>query len=247
MSGHSKWHSIRHKKAIKDARRGRLFTKILREITVAAKTGGADEALNPRLKAAVAKAKANNVPQDNIKKAIMRGTGELEGVNYEEVVYEGYGPGGVALLIECLTDNKNRTASEMRYIMSRNNGSLGTPGSVAWKFKKKGVLIFSKEDVTEDELMEKLIDAGLENIEESGDTYEVTCDPSDFEAVKKAAEEAGLTPKSAELTMLPVNLVKLDVEEARKAMKLLEALDDHDDVQNVYTDLDIPEELAAGE
>ena len=243
MSGHSKWHSIRHKKAAKDQKRGKLFTKLIKELVVAARMGGGDETMNARLRSAVVAAKGSNMPADTIKKAIMRGTGELDGVDYEEVFYEGYGPGGIALLIECLTDNRNRTAAEMRYVMSRNNGSLGSPGSVAWKFTSKGVLTFSKESTTEDQLMETLLEAGVEDITDEGDVLQVTCDPGDFEEVKKAADEAKIETDSAELTKLPGDWVKLEGDEAEKAMKLVEALEDHDDVQNVYTNLDVPEEM----
>ena len=243
MSGHSKWHSIRHKKAAKDQKRGKLFTKLIKELVVAARMGGGDEAMNTRLRSAIATAKGSNMPSDTIKKAIMRGTGELDGVDYEEVFYEGYGPGGIALLIECLTDNRNRTAAEMRYVMSRNHGSLGSPGSVAWKFTSKGVLTFSKESTTEDLLMETLLEAGVEDITDEGEIFQVTCDPGDFEEVKKAADEAKLEADSAELTKLPGDWVKLEGEDATKAMKLVDALEDHDDVQNVYTNLDIPEEM----
>ncbi len=243
MSGHSKWHSIRHKKAAKDAKRGKLFTRLIKELVVAARMGGGDETMNARLRTAVATAKASNMPSDTIKKAIMRGTGELDGIDYEEVFYEGYGPGGIALLVECLTDNRNRTAAEMRYVMSRNYGSLGSPGSVAWKFTSKGILTFSKEKTNEDQLMETLLDAGVEDITDEGDFLQVTCDPGDFEEVKKAAEEASIEADSVELTKLPGDWVKLEGDDAIKAMKLVDALEDHDDVQNVYTNLDVPEEM----
>jgi YebC/PmpR family DNA-binding regulatory protein len=243
MSGHSKWHSIKHKKAAKDQKRGKLFTKVIKELVVAARMGGGDELMNPRLRTAVALAKSVNMPADTVKKAILRGTGDMDGVNYEEVVYEGYGPGGIALLVECLTDNKNRTAAEMRYVMSRNNGNLGTPGSVAWKFQAKGVLTFSKERTTEDELMEKLLDAGVEDITDEGEMLQVTCDPAVFETVKEAAEKAGLENDGSELTKIPGDWIALQGEDAKKALRLVEALEDHDDVQHVYTNFDIPEEL----
>ena len=244
MSGHSKWHSIRHKKAAKDAKRGKLYTRLIKEIVVAARMGGSDESMNSRLRSAVASARSANMPNDTINKAVMRGTGELEGVNYEEATYEGYGPGGIALLIECLTDNKNRTAAEMRYLMTRNNANLGAPGSVAWKFTAKGVLTFSKEKVSEEELFEKLLEvAGVEDISDEGDVLQVLCDPNEFEAVKEAAEAADLEAESSELTKLPSDWIALEGEEVSKAMKLIESIEDHDDVQNVYTNLDFPEEM----
>ena len=243
MSGHSKWHSIKHKKAATDAKRGKIFTKIIKEITVAARCGGGDVENNARLRTVLVKAKAANMPQDTIKKAIQRGTGELEGVTYEEVVYEGYGPGGVAVLVDVLTDNRNRTTAEMRYLMSRNNGSMGEAGCVAWQFKARGLLTFSSDATSEDELMEKLLDAGVDDISEEAGMISVVCAPTDFEAVKKAADDAGLKYTSAEVTKLPQNYVELGEDDARKAMKLVEALEDHDDVQNVYTNFDIPESL----
>lgn len=244
MSGHSKWHSIKHKKAKTDALRGRAFTKVIKEIVVAARMGGGgDPESNARLRTALSAAKAVNMPADTVKKAILRGTGELEGVNYEEAVYEGYGPGGIALLIECLTDNKNRTASEMRFVMSRNNGNLGAPGSVGWKFKSRGILSFDKEKATEDKLMEALLDAGAEDISDQDDHWQVLCGPHDLEQVKEAAEKAGLEYERAEVTKLPDAWVHLEGGEASKAMKLVDTLEDHDDVQHVYTDMDVPEEM----
>ena len=243
MSGHSKWSTIKHKKAAKDAKRGKIFTKLIKEIVVAARDGGGDESMNSRLRTAVLAARAANMPNDTIKNAIARGTGELEGVDYEEVIYEGYGPGGIAILVECLTDNRNRTAADMRYVMSRNNGSLGSPGSVAWKFSAKGMFIFEKEKYTEEQLMEELLDAGVEDITDEGDVFQVLCGITDFEDVKKVVDEKGFEAVSAEMTKLPGDYVNLDGDQAEKAMKLIEALEDHDDVQDVYSNLDVPEEM----
>ncbi|MBI4870518.1 MAG: YebC/PmpR family DNA-binding transcriptional regulator [Candidatus Riflebacteria bacterium] len=241
MSGHSKWATIKHKKAATDAKRGKVFTKLIRELTVAARMGGGDETMNPRLRTIVVKAKAINMPSDTIRKAIMRGTGELEGVHYEEKHYEGYGPGGVAILIEALTDNANRTSGEMRFVLSRNGGRMAEPGAVAYMFKTKGVLTFSDEAVSEDLLMEKLLDAGVDDIAHTdASTFEVTCDSSAFNAVKAAADAAGLKYESAEVTKVPTNTVRLEGADAQKMLKLVEALEDHDDVQNVFANFDIP-------
>ena len=243
MSGHSKWHSIKHKKAATDAKRGKLFTKIIKEICVAARAGGGDPEMNPRLRTVLLKAKGSNMPQDTIKKAILRGTGDLDGVNYEEVQYEGYGPGGVAILIDVLTDNRNRTAAEMRYVMSRNNGSLGESGCVAWQFKLRGMLTFDATQVTEEQLMETLLDAGVEDIESDEESHVVQCEPGDLEAVKEAAEAASIPVQSAEVTRVAQNSVELGEDDALKAMKLIDTLEDHDDVQNVYTNFEPPESL----
>jgi len=243
MSGHSKWSSIKHKKAAKDQKRGKIFTRVIKELQVAARSGGGDLDANARLRTAVSLAKSVNMPADTIKKAIQRGTGELDGVDYQEATYEGYGPGGIALLVECLTDNKNRTAAEMRFVMTRNNGSLGAPGSVAWKFTNKGVFTFLKEKTTEDELMEKLLEEGVEDITDEGGVLQVVCEASDFEQVKAAVDQSGIEFESAELTKLPSDWVKLEGNDANKAMKLVEALEDHDDVQHLFTNLDVPEEM----
>jgi len=243
MSGHSKWSTIKHKKAAKDAKRGKIFTKLIKEIVVAARDGGGDESMNSRLRTAIEAARSCNMPNDTMKKAIQRGTGELEGVDYEEATYEGYGPGGIALYVECLTDNRNRTAADMRYVMSRNHGSLGSPGSVAWKFTAKGIFVFEKENVTEEQLMDKLLDSGVEDINDEGDVFEVLCEIHSFEDVKKAVAEAGFTPVSSEMTKLPGDWVKLEGTDAENAMQLVEALEDHDDVQNVYSNLDVPDEM----
>jgi YebC/PmpR family DNA-binding regulatory protein len=243
MSGHSKWSTIKHKKAAKDAKRGKIFTKLIKEIVVASRSGGGDESMNASLRSAVITAKAANMPNDTIKSAIQRGCGELDGADFEEVNYEGYGPGGIALLVECLTDNRNRTAADMRYVMSRNHGTLGSPGSVAWKFTAKGVFIFEKEGVTEEQLMDKLLDAGVEDITDEGEIFQVLCETTDFEEVKKAIDEAGFETASAEVTKLAGDYVNLEGTDAQKAMKLIEALEDHDDVQDVYSNMDVPEEM----
>jgi YebC/PmpR family DNA-binding regulatory protein len=242
MSGHSKWATIKRKKGAEDAKRGKTFTKLIREISVAAKSGGGDPAGNPRLRTVVDKARAANMPQDNIIRAIKKGTGELEGVNYEEQTFEGYGPGGVALMFDVLTDNKNRTVSEIRHLLSKNGGNLGESGCVAWTFAKKGILRFDKKQTTEDQLMEIALDAGAEDIKDEEDTLEVLTDPSHFEVVKKAIETKGLKALEAEVTMIPQNSVRLVGADAEKMVKLMEALEDHDDVQNVYANFDISKE-----
>ncbi len=239
MSGHNKWSSIKHKKAKVDAQRGRIFTRLIKEITVAARMGGGDEESNPRLRAAVAAAKAANMPSANIERAIKRGTGELPGVTYEEATYEGYGPGGAALLIETLTDNKNRTVADLRHILSKHNGNLGESGSVAWIFEKKGVIVIKGEGLSEDDVMMAVLDAGAEDIKSDGETFEVLTAPEDFEAVKKAVEDAGYPIDSAEITMYPKTTVKLEGKHAEQMLKLMDALDEHDDVQNVYSNFDI--------
>lgn len=243
MSGHSKWASIKHKKAAADAKRGRLFTKLIREITVAARNGGGDPNANPRLRTVIEAAKAANMPGDNIERAIKRGTGELEGVSYEEVTYEGYGPQGVAVLVQCLTDNKNRTAAEVRSIFNKNEGSLAGAGSVAWLFEKKGLIVIPQQAIAEDKLMEIALNAGAEDLSQAGDKYEITTGLSEFEAVRTALAEAGLKPESAELTMIPKSQVPVSAESARAVLRLIDALQDHDDVQNVYANCDIPDEV----
>ena len=239
MSGHNKWSSIKHKKAKVDAQRGRIFTRLIKEITVAARMGGGDEESNPRLRAAVAAAKAANMPSANIERAIKRGTGELPGVTYEEATYEGYGPGGAALLIETLTDNKNRTVADLRHILSEHNGNLGESGSVAWIFEKKGVITIKGEGLSEDDVMMAVLDAGAEDIKADGENFEVLTAPEDFDAVKRAVEEAGFPIESAEVTMYPKSTVKLEGKHAEQMLKLMDALDEHDDVQNVYSNFDI--------
>jgi YebC/PmpR family DNA-binding regulatory protein len=246
MSGHSKWSTIKRKKGAADAKRGQKFTRIMREITVAAKMGGGDPDGNPRLRSAVAAAKAENMPKDNIERAVKKGTGELEGVTYEEVTYEGYGPGGVAFLIECLTDNKNRAASDVRHILTKRGGTLAKAGAVAYLFEAKGIFTFPKEGHDEDQLMEIALEAGADDIKDEEDVWEVHCAPTDFNTVAEAFEEAGLKPESAEVTKLSSTTVAIsDAGEAGKVLNLMEALDDADDVQNVYANFDIDDNLLA--
>lgn len=246
MSGHSKWASIKHKKAITDAKRGKSFTKIVKEIATAAKLGGGDPEGNPRLRTAIDKAKEVNMPHDNVKKAIMKGTGELPGVSYEEYTYEGYGPAGVAVMIEVMTDNKNRTVPEIRHIMAKNNGSLGESGCVSWIFEHKGYILVSKTRASEDMLMSIALDAGAEDMKNdpAEENYEIITAPEDFGAVKEALEKAGLPVESAEVTMLPKTYVVLDAKAAEQMVRLVDALEDNDDVQNVYANFDIPDEVA---
>ena len=244
MSGHSKWATIKHKKGALDAKRGALFTKIIKELTVAAKNGGGNPESNPRLRTVLQKAKEANMPADNIERAIKKGTGELPGVSYEETTYEGYGPAGVAVLIEVLTDNKNRTTAEIRNILEKKGGNMSGAGSVAWQFHKKGFIVVKKEDVNEDKLMSIALDAGASDFNLSGDLYEITTEPHDFEAVKKAVADAGIKTESAELTRIPSATVKVaGHSEARAVMGLVEALEESDDVQNVYANFDIPDEI----
>jgi YebC/PmpR family DNA-binding regulatory protein len=242
MSGHSKWSSIKHKKGAKDAKRGKLFSKLIKEITVAARMGGGDINANPRLRTAVTTARENSMPNDNIERAIKRGSGELEGVHYEEVSYEGYGPGGVAIMANVLTDNRNRTVSEIRRVFEKHGGSMGAAGCVAWMFHKRGLLTVDKAKVDEDRLMEVALDAGADDVTDTGDTFEVVTAPESFEAVKAALQNAGITTASAEVTMVPQNTVSVTGKDAEHTVKLLEELDDHDDVQNVASNVDIPQE-----
>lgn len=243
MSGHNKWASIKHKKAIADSKRGKLFTKIIKEITVAAKTGGGDPATNPRLRTAILAAKGGNMPADNIERAIKKGTGELEGVTYEEVMYEGYGPGGVAMLVQCLTDNKNRAAAEIRSIFTKGNGSMAGAGSVAWIFEKKGLILVSKSAATEDQLLELVIGAGAEDMTTEGESFQVTTGLQDYENVRTAVEKAGIAMESSQITMIPKNQTAVDADGARAVLNLVDSLEDNDDVQNVYMNADIPEEV----
>jgi YebC/PmpR family DNA-binding regulatory protein len=238
MSGHSKWATIKHKKGALDAKRGKIFTRLIKEITMAAKHGG-DPEKNPQLRTAVQAAKAENMPADNIKRAIQRGTGELPGVAYEEVMFEGYGPGGVALLVEVTTDNRNRTVSEIRHAFGKNGGNMGEAGSVAWMFHKKGSIVVPKAAGGEDKIMELLLEAGGEDLRDDGDSWELITDPSAFEAVKEALEKAGIKPEHAEVGMLPQNYVKLEGSAANTMIRLLEALEDHDDVQHVWSNFDM--------
>ena len=243
MSGHSKWSTIKRKKGATDARRGKIFTKLIKEITVAARMGGGDPNANPRLRTAIAAAKTENMPKDNIERAIKKGTGALEGVAYEEVYYEGYGPGGAAVLVESFTDNKNRTVADVRYLFSKSGGSLGEAGCVAWMFEKKGLFVFQKEDVEEETLMEAVLEAGGEDIHDEESTLEVTTAPEDFEAVKKALDARKLPYLLAEVTMVPKSTVKLKDKEAEQMLRLVEGLEDSDDVQKVYSNFDISEEM----
>ncbi len=243
MSGHNKWSSIKHKKGAADAKRGRIFTRLIKEITIAAKMGGGDPDGNPRLRSAIAAAKTENMPKDNIERAIKKGTGELEGVSYDEMTYEGYGPGGVAMLVECLTDNKNRTVADIKYIFDRHAGNLGEPGCVAWMFDKKGVIYFEADKVDEEKLFDIALEAGAEDVKDEGDGFEVMVPPSDFEAVKKAFDDAGLEYSVAEVSMIPQNTVALEGKKAEQMLNLVEALEDNDDVNNVYANYDIPDEV----
>lgn len=244
MSGHSRWAGIKHKKGIADAKRGKLFTKIIREITIAAKIGGGQPDANPRLRKAMDDAREANMPADNIKKAVQRGTGELPGVNYEELVYEGYGPSGVALIVEITTDSKNRTAGEIRRIFSQHGGNLGETGSVGWMFSPKGIIAIEKSKATEEQLMTAALDAGAEDINsDDPELFEVTMPPSDFEKVKKALEAAKIPIVSSQVTMLPKNTVKLTGAAATQMLALMNALEDHDDVKVVFANFDIPKEI----
>jgi YebC/PmpR family DNA-binding regulatory protein len=245
MSGHSKWSSIKHKKGATDARRGKIFSKLIKEITVAARLGGGDPATNPRLRTAIQAAKSENMPKDNIERAIKRGTGELEGVSYEESVYEGYGPGGAAIFIESLTDNKNRAVADIRHIITKAGGNLGTSGCVAWMFEKKGYIVVENNAVDEDTLMEVAIDAGAEDVREDDSNYEIITAVQDFETVKSAIDNMSIPYIDAEITMLPQSTVNLEGKDAEQIVKLMESLEDCDDVQKVYTNADIPEELIA--
>ncbi len=245
MSGHSKWHSIKHKKAAQDAKRGKIFTKIIKEIAVAARLGGGDPDANSRLRKAIADAKAVNMPADNIKRAIQKGTGQLEGVSYEETAYEGYGPGGVAIYVEVLSDNKNRTVSELRHIFTKNSGHIGESGCVAWMFNRKGYIVIEQEKASEDELLEVILDAGAEDLREDGSNYEIFTPPEDYEAVVNALKEHDIELAASNLGYIPQNYVKLEGKQAQQLLKLMEELEDHDDVQNVWANFDIDEEEIA--
>ncbi len=247
MSGHSKWAQVKHKKAVVDAKKGKIFSKIVKEISVAARLGGGDPDGNPRLRVAIEKAKEVNMPQENIKRAIMKGTGELPGVAYEESIYEGYGPGGTAILLEVLTDNKNRTVPEIRHILTKHDGNLGEAGCVAWMFEKKGYILVEKTKIDEDSLMSAALEAGAEDMKNDPgeDSYEIITAPEDINKVKASLESAGIPLSLAEITMLPKSYVALDGRSAELMIRLIEALEDHDDVQNVYTNFDIPDEVMA--
>ncbi len=246
MSGHSKWSQIKHKKGQTDAKRGKIFTKIVKEISIAARLGGGDPDGNPRLRTAIEKAKEVNMPHDNIKKAIMKGTGELPGVSYEEYIYEGYGPAGVALMIEVMTDNKNRTLPEIRHMLGKSGGSLGETGCVSWMFDKKGYILVSKDKASEDSVMSVALDAGAEDMKNdpNEENYEIITAPEDFSSVKEALEKANIPISSAEVSMLPKNYVVLDEKAAEQMVRLMDNLEDHDDVQNVYANFDIPDNVA---
>jgi YebC/PmpR family DNA-binding regulatory protein len=243
MSGHSKWATIKHKKGALDAKRGKIFTRLIKEISIAAKNGGGDADTNPRLRTAIAAAKAENMPADNIKRAIQRGTGELPGAVYEEFTLEGYGPGGVALLAEINTDNRNRTVSEIRHVFSKNGGNMAEAGAVSWMFHKKGDIVVGKTAAKEDDLMALVLDAGAEDLRDDGDNWEVLTEPSAFEAVLEAVKKAGIEPVSASVAMIPQNYIKLEGQAANTMIRLMEALEEHDDVQNVHSNFDIDQKL----
>ena len=243
MSGHSKWASIRHKKSAVDAKRGKIFSKLIKEITVAARLGGGDPEGNPRLRVAIQAAKAQNMPKDNIARAIKKGTGELAGTSYEEYNYEAYGPGGVALMMNCLTDNKNRTIADIKHIFERHGGNLGEPGCVSWIFEKRGLVVFEKNSVEEEKLLDLALEAGAEDIKESETQFEVLTDPADFESIKKAFDDEGLSYSLAEISMIPQNTVKLEGRDAERVLNLLEALEENDDISHVYANFDIPDEV----
>lgn len=247
MAGHSKWAQIKHKKAHVDAKRGKIFSKIVKEISVAARLGGGDVSGNPRLRQAIEKAKEVNMPQDNIKRAIMKGTGDLPGVSYEETLYEGYGPGGVAILLEALTDNKNRTTPEIRHILSKHGGNLGEAGCVSWMFTKRGYILVEKSKIDEDSLMAAALEAGAEDMrnDPKEDSYEIISSPEDMVKIKEALESSGIPVSLAEITMLPTTYIPLDDRQAEQMLKLVDALEDNDDIQNVHTNFDIPEELVS--
>jgi YebC/PmpR family DNA-binding regulatory protein len=239
MSGHSKWATIKHKKGALDAKRGKIFTRLIKEISVAAKAGGGDVDSNPRLRTAVTAAKAENMPADNIKRAIQRGTGELPGALYEEITFEGYGPGGVALIVQVTTDNRNRTVSEIRHMFGKNGGNLGETGSVGWMFHKKGYIVAPKSAVKEDDLMALVLEAGGDDIRDDGENWEVMTEPAAFEAVLNAIKQAKIETTMAEVSLLPQNYIKLEGNAANQMIRLLEAIEDHDDVQHVYSNFDV--------
>jgi YebC/PmpR family DNA-binding regulatory protein len=243
MSGHSKWSTIKHKKGATDAKRGKLFTKLIKEITVAARMGGGDPDANPRLRHALNIARSQNMPKDTSERAVKKGTGELEGVNYEEILYEGYGPGGVAVLVECMTDNRNRTIAEVRQAFNKAGGNVGTDGCVAWMFDKKGLITVSKEKSDEETLMEVALEAGAEDIVDENDSFDIISAPADFDAVKDAVDKAEIEYELAEITMIPQNLTKLEGKEAEQMIRFMEALDDSDDIQKFYCNADIPDEI----
>jgi YebC/PmpR family DNA-binding regulatory protein len=243
MSGHSKWATIKHKKGALDAKRGKIFTRLIKEISIAAKNGGGDPDTNPRLRGAILAAKAENMPQDNIKRAIQRGTGELPGATYEEFSLEGYGPGGVAVLLDINTDNRNRTVSEIRHVFGKNGGNMADAGAVSYMFHKKGEVIVPKSAIKEDDLMALVLDAGAEDLRDGGESWEVLCEPSAYEAVLEAVKKAGIEPTSSSVTMIPQNYIKLEGPAATTMIRLMEAFEEHDDVQNVHSNFDIDQKL----
>jgi len=243
MSGHSKWAGIKHKKAAIDAKRGKIFTKLIKEVTVAAREGGANPESNPRLRTAILNARSQNMSMDKIETAILRGTGQLPGTNYEEFAYEGYGPNGVAIIVEVVTDNKNRSTSDIRYMFSKNGGNLGEKGCVSWIFSKKGFIAIDRDKANEDDLIAIALDAGAEDVRSMDDSYEITSAPEDFESVKNAIQEAGIEINLSQVTMLPQNTVRLEGKEAMQTLKLIEALEEYDDTQNVYSNFDIPDDI----
>lgn len=243
MSGHSKWATTKHKKAAVDAKRGKIFTKIIKEITVAARSGGGDLDGNPRLRTAVLKAKESNMPADNIKKAIQRGTGELPGVHYEESVYEGYGPGGVAILMEIMTDNKNRTLPDVRFLLSKNGGNLGEAGCVSWMFEKKGFIVVDCQKIEEERLMNLVLEIGAEDLCVEENQYEIFTAPKDFEKVKEVLQKEGIEMLFSDITSVPKNTIKLEGKEVDQMLRLMDILENHDDIQNVYANFDIPDDV----
>lgn len=241
MSGHSKWHTIKHKKGAADAKRGKIFTRIIKELTISARSGGGDPDMNPRLRTIIAEAKANNMPSDNIKRAIRRGTGEEPGVSYEEAQYEGYGPGGAAVIIDVLTDNKNRTVGELRHTLTKYGGNLAETNAVAWMFTKRGYIVVPKSKADEDTLMNAVLDAGGDDLRDDDDNWEVLSSVESYQAVLEAVKKLGIEPEAAEITMLPQNYLKLEGKQAQQMVKLMDVLDDHDDVRHVWSNFDIEE------
>ncbi len=243
MAGHSKWANIKHRKGAQDKKRGKIFTRLIKEITVAARMGGGDVEANPRLRHAVSNAKSENMPKNTVDRAIKKGTGELEGENYEEIIYEGYGPGGAAIIIESLSDNKNRTVAEVRHALTKHNGNLGANGCVGWMFDKKGIFVVDKDGVDEESVMETAIEAGAEDVRDEGDVFEIITEPEDFDTVQKGLDDADISYHDAEITQLPQNMSKLEGKDAEQMVKLMSLLDDCDDVQKVYTNADIPDDI----
>ena len=243
MSGHSKWSTIKHKKGAADAKRGKIFTKLIKEITVAARMGGGDPEGNPRLRTAISAARAENMPKENIERGIKKGTGELEGVAYEEASYDGYGPGGAAVLVDCLTDNKNRSVADIKHLFERYGGNLGEPGCVTWIFEQRGLVVLEKDKVDEDQLIDLALEAGAEDVIEEETEFEVVTAPTDFEAVKKAIDDAGLPYTLAEVTKIPKNTIKIEGKKAQQMINLMQALEDHDDVNHVYANFDIADDV----